>query len=302
MGAFRAIFALALFLFSPLAAGADWEVWRNCRLEADDSNDGDSFHIRSEKGEFILRLYLVDTPETDEGFPERVAEQARYFGITPAQAMQLGELAQGFMEEKLARPFTVHTARHTAMGRSSKPRFYAYVETGEGDLGELLIANGLARVHGVGAAADSGRSGKSERQKLRRLELEARKHKVGGWGAATGRLNARLPGKREKGFDAFDAFFHPERVVTPPPPPPAPPIARTKPSPPPSSLPSETGAKLDPNTATMEELLKLKGIGPILATRIIEARPFQSADELRKVKGIGPKKYAQIRPHFAPAR
>lgn len=302
MGAFRAIFALAFLLSSPLAGGAEWEVWRNCRLEADDSNDGDSFHIRAGKGEFILRLYLVDTPETDEGFPERVAEQARYFGITPAQAMQLGELAQSFMEEKLARPFTVHTARHTAMGRSSKPRFYAYVETDQGDLGELLIANGLARVHGVGAAGDSGRSGKSERQKLRRLELEARKQKVGGWGAATGRLNARLPGKGEKGFDAFDAFFHPERVVTQTPSPQAVPLARARTSTPPVPAPTETGAKLDPNTATLEELIKLKGIGPVLASRIIEARPFQSADELRKVRGIGPKKYAELRPHFEPSR
>jgi DNA uptake protein ComE-like DNA-binding protein len=35
-----------------------------------------------------------------------------------------------------------------------------------------------------------------------------------------------------------------------------------------------------------------------MARRIIDARPFKSADDLKKVNGIGEKKYAQLRPHF----
>ena len=52
------------------------------------------------------------------------------------------------------------------------------------------------------------------------------------------------------------------------------------------------------NTATEKELRMVPGIGPVMATRIIAARPFRSANELKRVSGIGDKKYAQIRPYF----
>jgi competence ComEA-like helix-hairpin-helix protein len=55
---------------------------------------------------------------------------------------------------------------------------------------------------------------------------------------------------------------------------------------------------IDINTATEKELKMIPGVGPVLASRIIAARPFRSADDLKKVNGIGDKKYAKIRPHF----
>jgi competence protein ComEA len=57
-------------------------------------------------------------------------------------------------------------------------------------------------------------------------------------------------------------------------------------------------AKLDVNTATEKELRSLPGIGPVMAARIIAARPFRSANDLKKVNGIGDKKYDHIRPYF----
>jgi len=51
-------------------------------------------------------------------------------------------------------------------------------------------------------------------------------------------------------------------------------------------------AKININTASEEELLKLKGIGPKIAESIIKRRakkPFKSIDELIEIKGIGKK-------------
>jgi len=55
---------------------------------------------------------------------------------------------------------------------------------------------------------------------------------------------------------------------------------------------------LDLNTATERELQSIRGIGPVLAERIIAGRPYKTVDDLLKVKGIGPKKLEKIRPYF----
>ena len=56
------------------------------------------------------------------------------------------------------------------------------------------------------------------------------------------------------------------------------------------------GRPINVNTATMAELEALPGIGPVLARRIIEGRPYASVDDLDRVKGIGPKRLEEIRP------
>jgi competence protein ComEA len=56
-------------------------------------------------------------------------------------------------------------------------------------------------------------------------------------------------------------------------------------------------AKVNINTATVEQLTTLPGIGPKLAARVVEYRqktPFRSTQELMNVKGIGEKNFAKI--------
>jgi len=247
---------VALWLaIATVDASGDWVTLENCRLVSNPANDGDSFHVRANDKEYICRLYLVDAPETDAVSPARLIEQAKYFGISVPQVIELGEAAKLFVRQKLAEPFTVFTRMANAMGRSNIERIYAFVQTEEGDLGEQLVANGLARIYGKSAVPPGALSSAAESQKLKNLENQAKQAKLGGWAAPA------LPASTIKSERLFPAKF-------------------------------------DINTATEKELRLIPGIGPVMARRIIDARPFRSADDLKKVNGIGDKKYAEIRPYF----
>ncbi|WP_460366286.1 helix-hairpin-helix domain-containing protein [Actinocorallia lasiicapitis] len=59
---------------------------------------------------------------------------------------------------------------------------------------------------------------------------------------------------------------------------------------------------LDLNTATLQQLQQLPGVGPVLAQRIVDHRlkhgPFTDPSQLRDVSGIGDRRYADLKPHI----
>ena len=276
---------------------------KDCRLIPNPANDGDSFHVSAGEKEYLFRLYLVDAPETDEMIPRRLIDQAKYFSITVPQAIEVGRAAKDFTQEKLSQPFTVFTHMSDALGQSRLERFYAFVETTEGDLGEQLVRNGLARSYGFKAAPPGLTRSRIEVEKLQQFENEAKRDKIGGWGVNTGRLNAHA--QTPSAFSSFVADGKTQSRSAPAVShgvfPVAKPAASTR------SPVEMNGSRakervplgnIDINTATEKELTTVPGIGYVIAARIIAARPFRSADDLKRVSGIGEKKYAQIRPYF----
>jgi DNA uptake protein ComE-like DNA-binding protein len=304
------LLALAVLCAALVDVGArgeskDWIVFENCRLIPNPANDGDSFHVSAGTKEYILRLYLVDAPETDEMVPRRLVDQAKYFGITVPQAIEVGRAAKEFTRERLSEPFTVLTHMSDAMGSSRLERFYAFVETKEGDLGEQLVGNGLARIYGFKVTPPGLKNSRLEVEKLQQFEDEAKQEKIGGWGVDVWRLNVRA--QKPVPFTVFVLGEKGRPRATRA----SPSILSSTPKPTAPIRPGYSGepkkshakektplGKIDINTATEKELTTVPGIGHVMAARIIAARPFRSADDLKRVSGIGDKKYEQIRPYF----
>lgn len=62
-----------------------------------------------------------------------------------------------------------------------------------------------------------------------------------------------------------------------------------------SCSPALASEKIDLNTASLQQLEEITEVGPVMAQRITDARPFSSIDDLLRVKGIGEKTLQKIK-------
>lgn len=155
-----------------------------------ESNDGDSFHVKHNGKEFIFRLYFVDTCEDSQQIPERVKEQAKALGITTDRVIEAGKAAQAFTHGLLAgKPFTVVTKWEDARGASRLPRNYAFVLFGDNDANDLastLAQNGFVRIYGMPADPPGPITEKEFRSNLLKLDAQARAQHLGVFGNLAG--------------------------------------------------------------------------------------------------------------------
>lgn len=164
-------------------AAKPWQTLVDCQMVESGTNDGDSFRVHWNGGEWNVRLYFADTPESDWRFRDRTRAQAAYFGITDEQAVEVGQRAKAFTREFLKNGFEVRTRWQGVFGNAKATRKYGIVTAGGRDLAEALVANGLARIHGMGIGGQTW----EEVERLRALETRAKSAGKGAWGDAAER-------------------------------------------------------------------------------------------------------------------
>ena len=276
----RTLFLTAALMFGEIfpSYAAELQMFSNASLVNNPSNDGDSFFVEANEKSFHVRLYFVDCPETStssKSDARRVREQTRYFGLShAARTIHFGNKAKAFVERILDKPFTVHTAFASALGRSAKGRVYGFITTTDGDdLASLLVKNSLARAYGMGRKTPNGISRNEMIERLRDLETSAMLKRIGIWSESDPERIAEFRAKqRSEDQELKDIQSQVKTSVF-------------------------SDGLLDLNTAGKEKLMLIKGIGPVLAETIIAGRPYKTVDDLLKVKGIGSKRLEKIRPY-----
>ncbi len=243
-----------------------------------DLNDGDSFIVNAAGRELHLRLYYVDCLETvysSKADLKRMQEQQHHFGLKDLPTVRdFGERAAERTRQILSRPFTIHTSYANALGRSATGRIYAFVETHDGaDLAHVLVAEGLARIHGKTRPAPDGTPSETVLQKLQDLRDEAMRKGDGIWRETDPELRIRWRAEKRKKDEQIKEWRDS--------------LSKTC---------SSTDEPINLNTASSKQLQRIPGIGPVRAKQIIAGRPYQKVEDLLKISGIGPKTLEKIKP------
>lgn len=268
------IIIVVLLVITQTVLSKEWQTFDNARLVK--IIDGDSFYVNADNQKLHLRLYFVDCPEIQTNSRSdamRIREQTRYFGLDDTQTtMQFGKLASEFTQKTLSKPFSVHTAFSNALGRSKQRRIYAMITTHSGeDLGSLLVENGLCRPKGVGKKTYKGVSRKTIFATLGNLKDAAMLKKIGIWKKTDVDKIVELRTQQILENQQLDKIRNKNKTAV---------------------------ILIDINTASIEELQTIKGIGIVRAKRIMNARPYKSVSELMRVRGIGKKTYKKLAPYF----
>lgn len=178
-------------LTSARVTNRKFEVLEGCKLKEHRNNDGDSFHVLHGGKETEFRLYFVDTAESQyksyrdgNNNGDRIREQGDYFGgLDREQTTALGTAAKKFALNLLdKRKFTVVTQWENVYGPDRKYCFVIVNWKGKDVwLHELLVAQGLVRIHTKPFTLPDNTSASRQRKKLKALEADAKKAKRGGW-------------------------------------------------------------------------------------------------------------------------
>ena len=135
-------------------------------------------------------------------------------------------------------------------------------------MGSVLVREGLARAFGVARSRKAGVSRDEYKERLKDEELAAASRRVGIWKLTNW---DSLPEERR-----VERAQEQEEQL--------------------EALPLKENS-INPNTASRDELMRLPGIGEVMAARIMEAREagaFRTAADLGRVAGIGEKTVARI--------
>lgn len=167
---------------------SEWSQLKDPRWQPDGYNDGDSFKLAHADGVQEFRLYFVDCPEKrlhqyNEG---RLEDQGRDFGGRSVDDMiEIGQRGRDFTEDLLTTcPFEVLTKWEPVF---KSRRRYVMIRVTEPDgeehfLSEILVREGLARIHTQGVALPDGTKEAAFEARLRQLEVEAKTGGRGAWG------------------------------------------------------------------------------------------------------------------------
>lgn len=279
-------YSIVLVLASAVT-GSELKRFDHCKLVPTEWADGDSFSVEFPDGtQHTVRLYGIDCLEmhvSDDSDARRLRAQRRYFGIskfggsTKASVNKAKALAGDAADEtrrQLQGEFTVYTAFADGRGDGKHKRIYAFVVTSRGrDLGDVLVAAGMARAFGVYRGRYDGIVQDEYKQHLADLELLAARQGKGIWNFTDWET---LPEERRVQRQE-DREMEDSR----------------------NSLPELTPASINPNTAARDELIRLPGIGETLANRIIEGREssaYRMPQDLLRIDGIGDKTIDQLKP------
>ena len=173
-------------------SSSKFEILENCSIIEHYGNDGDSFHVKTPKGEEEFRLYYIDAPESSarkyrDGNTnyKRIADQgADMGGLNQKQTTEVGVAAKLFVKKVLKEgDFRVATVWQSVYGSRRNYAFILVSYKGqERYLHELLVERGLGRIHTSPHTLPDNTSSSRHKEQLYKLEKYAKQKGYGAWG------------------------------------------------------------------------------------------------------------------------